>query len=55
MCKALQEFYDDGVAEGEMKGKASAVIELLEEVGQVPKELCDRIYKEKDLDLLKNG
>ncbi len=50
MCKALEEYYNDGVAEGE----ASAVIELLQEMGEVPKELCDKIYKEKDLDLLKN-
>ena len=27
MCRALEEFYDDGVAEGVTKGKASAVIE----------------------------
>lgn len=50
MCKALEEYYNDGVAEGE----ASAVIELLQEMGEVPKELCDKIYKEKDLNLLKD-
>ena len=53
MCRALEEFYDDGVAEGITKGKASAVIELLSEAGEVSKELSDKIYEQKDLEVLK--
>lgn len=50
MCRALQEFYDDGKAEG----RASAIIELLSEAGEVSKELSDKIYEQKDLEVLKN-
>lgn len=57
MCRALEEFYNDGVAEGRAEGraegKASAVIELLSEAGEVPKALSDKIYEQKDLEVLK--
>ncbi|MBQ9926412.1 MAG: Rpn family recombination-promoting nuclease/putative transposase [Lachnospiraceae bacterium] len=53
MCRALEEFYNDGVAEGRAEGKASAVIELLSEAGEVSKALSDKIYEQKDLEVLK--
>lgn len=49
MFKALEEFYNDGIAEG----KAEGIIELLEELGEVSKELHDKIYAQKDLEILK--
>ena len=54
MCRALQEFYNDGIAEGKAEGKASGIIELLSDLGEVPKELCDKIYMQKDLDILRD-
>ena len=40
MCKALQEFYDDGKAEG----RASDIIELLSEVVRKKRNIAD-IFK----------
>ena len=39
VCRALQEFYDDGIAEGEAKGEAKTLIELI----------CRKIAKGKEL------
>jgi len=50
VCRALQEYYNDGIAEG----KADSVIELLSELGEVSKELSDKVYAQKDLDILKS-
>ena len=45
----LREEYDEGKAEG----KAEAVLNLLEELGQISDDLRVRIISEKDLDVLK--
>ena len=39
--------------EGKAEGKAEAVLELLEELEPVPKELRDEILSQKDMDILK--
>ena len=44
-----QEGYEDGKTEG----KAEDILELLEELGDIPKEICDKISAEKDLQQLK--
>ena len=38
---------------GKAEGKAEAVLELLEELGQIPPELRQRILSESDLPVLK--
>ena len=43
----------EGYLEGKAEGKAEAILELLEELGDIPKELYERIYAEKDLLQLK--
>ena len=45
----LREEYDEGKAEG----KAEAVLNLLEELGEISDDLRVRIIFEKDLDVLK--
>lgn len=45
----LREEYDEGKAEG----KAEAVLNLLEELGEISDDLRVRIISEKDLDVLK--
>ena len=45
----LREEYDEGKAEG----KAEAVLNLLEELGEIYDDLRVRIISEKDLDVLK--
>lgn len=49
MCRAL----DLLIQEGEAKGKAGSILELLEEYGNVPQELQKRIEEEKNIDVLK--
>lgn len=61
MCDALREFFKDelqesnerGIANGTAIGKAEAIIEILEEIGEVPKELAKVINSQKDLGVLK--
>ena len=43
----------EGMTTGIAKGKAESVLELLEELGPVSKELRDEIMSQKDLDILK--
>lgn len=48
-----QERYEDGKADGIAAGKAEAILEILEEYGDIPEDLKDRIKAEKDLAVLK--
>lgn len=56
MCKAMDEWYDDAIAEGKEKGKIEAKIEaiyeLLEEYGEVPKNLKELIDSQKNMEIL---
>lgn len=56
MCDALRELFADELEErekeGREKGKAEAVLELLEDLGSIPKEVYDRITGESDLNVL---
>jgi len=38
---------------GRAEGKAEAVLELLEDLGDVPEELRRKIMEQRDLDILK--
>ena len=40
-------------AEGRAEGKAEAILELLEDIGNVSDELKERIMKEKNLEILR--
>lgn len=44
-----QEGFEDGKAEG----KAEGILELLEELGDIPRDLYERVFAEKDLQQLK--
>ena len=48
----FEDGFAKGTTEGEAKGKAIAIIELLEELGEVPMDLKERIRQESDLDRL---
>ena len=43
----------EGIAEGKAEGKVDSILELLEDLGEVPDELRLQIQKEKKLDVLK--
>ncbi len=45
--------YEEGEAAGEVIGKAESVLELLEDLGEIPKELRERILSESNLPVLK--
>ena len=45
--------YADGEAKGEARGRSEAVLELLEELGEVPDALSCEILNQKNLDVLK--
>ena len=49
----LRDERTEGIAEGKVKGKAEAVLELLEDLGTVPEAVQNRIMNEKDPELLK--
>ena len=42
----------DGIRKGKAEGKVDSILELLEELGEVPDELRLHIQKEKKLDVL---
>lgn len=51
--QGLTEGREQGFQEGELRGRAEILIETLEDLGNVPQELKDHIYKVKDIDVLK--
>ena len=53
MKSIREEAYDEGKIDGVKTGKADAILELLEDYGEIPQKLRDRIHEEKKLDVLK--
>ena len=49
----MREFFKDELQDANANGKAEAIIELLEETGEVPEELAKVINSQKDLEILK--
>ena len=47
-----QEGKEAGKAEGIIAGKIEAILELLEELGNIPKQLIQRVSRESDSDIL---
>ena len=52
--KGRQEGREEGRADGKVAGKAESVLEILEEYGEVPDELRDRVLAQRDLEILKS-
>ena len=53
MCEALQEMILDGKIEGKAEGKAEDVLELLEDLGEIPEDLREQVMSQRDLEILK--
>ena len=53
MKSIREEGYDEGEIAGRIIGRAEDILELLEDYGQIPQKLRDRICAEKNLDVLK--
>lgn len=49
VCKAFADYR----LEGKTEGKLESVLELLEDYGEIPGELRERIYSEKDMAVIK--
>ncbi len=54
MCQAWEEMIEDGRAEGKAEGKAESILDLLQELGEVPESLRTRILSQHDLSVLKD-
>ncbi|MCM1101640.1 MAG: 3-isopropylmalate dehydrogenase, partial [Acetatifactor muris] len=64
MCQAMRELEQDWKAEGEVKGrtegrmegrmegKIEAILDFLGELGEIPRELAERIKSQTDLETL---
>lgn len=53
MCQALKEMIEDGRAEGKAEGKAESILELLQDLGEVPETLSAKILVQQNLEVLK--
>lgn len=53
VCKAFADYRLEGKMEGKTEGKVESVLELLEDYGEIPEELKERIYGEKDMAVIK--
>ena len=53
MCKALEDLYNDGVLEGEMKGNIGSIFDFLSDYGIVSDSLKDKISSETDIEVLR--
>ena len=42
----------EGRAEGELRRSRQAILELLEELGDIPEDICSRIHSEEDTEIL---
>ena len=54
MCEIADKIRQEGRATGIIEGKIESILELLEELGNVPKQLIQRISKETNSDILNN-
>lgn len=52
MCKAIDDLENDAIEKGKAIGKSEAIIELLEEYGEVSNELRSMISSQNNLDIL---
>lgn len=52
MCSSFERLLNKENAQGRAQGKAEAVIELLEDIGEVSESLRDYIMEQTDLELL---
>lgn len=51
----FEETWNKGKIEGKIEERVASILELLEDYGTVPESLKQRIYEEKNIDILKNG
>ena len=52
MCEIADKIRQEGRATGIIEGKIESILELLEELGNIPKQLIQRISNETNSDIL---
>lgn len=52
-AEGREEGREEGRAEGHTEGRRQDIMDLLEEWGEVPNDICTRIYAEEDLEVLR--
>ena len=52
LATVRQEGYEDGLSEGIAQGITQSILELLENLGTVPKSVREEIEKQKDMEKL---
>ena len=52
MLKAIEDMIEDGRTEGKVAGKIESILELLEDIGQVPQRLVELIRAEDNMSML---
>lgn len=52
MLKALDDWEKDARAEGKVEGKAESIIGFLEDYGEIPVNLKEEIFNQKDLEIM---
>ena len=53
MCELFDQYERKGKAEGITKGWMEAILELLEDLGEIPEKIKEKIFGEKDMTVLK--
>lgn len=53
VCELFEQYERRGIARGIVRGKGEDILEFLKDHGEVSRELQDKIFAEKDLDVLK--
>lgn len=53
MCSSFERILEKEKAEGRAEEKANSILELLEDLGELPEALRNYILKEKDLEVLR--
>ena len=52
MCEIADRIRQEGKEAGKIQGKVESILELLEELGNIPKQLIQRISKETNSEVL---
>lgn len=54
MCNLSECFIDQGLEQGQKQGMAQSIFSLLEEIGEIPRDIIACIAAQQDMDILRN-
>lgn len=53
MCNLSENILERGLSQGELKQSRQCIFDLLEDLGEIPRDICDRINIEEDTEVLR--